>query len=91
MHLPGIVDAGRNSEIVSCWNKGEEFAAVMLCLSSPKMGFRGIPLPCWNPSDLTYCKGELNQTFFYVFTIVGFIQTFGATAAYFLLTMLLNT
>lgn len=90
VHLPCVVDTGGNSEVVSWWNKGEEFAGAVLCLSSPKLRFRGIPLPWWYRSSLSYCKGGLNQTYFYVFTIVSFTQTFCTTAVYFLLTVLLN-
>lgn len=86
MHLPCIVDAVRNSKVVSWWNKGKEFAAVMLCLSSPKLCLRGIPLLWWYSSDFVYCKGELNKNYFCVFSIVGFIQNFSTLAIYFSLT-----
>lgn len=91
MHLPGIVDAVRNSKVISWWNKGDEFAAVMVCLSSPKLCLRGIPLLWWYSSGLMFCKVELNKNYFYVFSIVGFIQNFCTMAIYFSLTKFLNT
>jgi len=78
-----MADAGGSSEVAGWWDRGEDFAAAMLCLSSPKLGAGEMPLPWRYPLDLTYCRGELNQTYFYIFTVVGFTQTFCTMAVCF--------